>query len=122
MSTFSCRSTKSCENCTGCAVEDSEVILAPDEVLILMQLSQTPWLPLGAKKAQLVFRELKDSDGALYVKSLENKGVISVSLQEPLKGFSYKNYEDCDQLGSIGLTEYGMRLLDALDIRGVEDV
>ena len=121
MNTFDCRSLKNCAGCTGCPGPESELVFSPDEVKILSMLSEVPWLPAAKKQGKIIFRELTDSDGGIYVNALEQKGLIELDFDKPLNGCMYEKYSDCSVFGSFGLTQAGVRYLDALEIQGVSE-
>jgi len=107
-----------CGHCHGCGA----VELNSGEIAMLRRLGQIPFLPV-ARKAEdptPLFPEPGECTGeeySLILQCLEKKGLISIDFGTPLKGYRCPDYPIC---GSFALTARGQRILELLDIQGIE--
>jgi len=101
-----------CGGC-NCGHRQTEIQIVEEEIEILNQLAQTPYLPLASfvlkstKSAHLesvalapvYLNDRADSmetvkKTAAILKSLENKGLITLDYEEPLENGNYTDYAD----------------------------
>ena len=57
---------------------------------------------------------------AVILQLLEQKGLISIDYDQPLKGFDMSTYQGYPVHGSFALTARGQKALELLEIQGVE--
>lgn len=113
--------TGDCAHCGGCA---GMLTLNEGELSLLRKLAEIPFLPVARKAddpapVYLGDRELPAEEYTLILQCLEKKGLISVELDAPLKGFD--GYGSYPLRGSIGLTARGQQVLDVLEIQGFSE-
>ncbi len=110
----------SCGNCSGCG---AELLMGPDEVTVLEQFAQTPFLPVARKREDMtpIYREddrFSQETYSILLMLLERKGLISIDYDAPLRGADMSGYEGYPVLGSMALTARGQQVLDTLDRQG----
>ncbi len=121
--TADCTSCCGYSSCGGCY---ARLELSRNEVDLLRQLAQIPFLPVG-RKINLdapVYLELGDAyapDYGAAIISLYQKHLITLDYDRPLLNFDYKEYEECEQKGSFALTAAGQHLVESLEIQGIEE-
>ena len=111
-----------CGNCGGCG---STMVLAPEEISVLRQLGQIPFLPVARRADSMTpiyleEGELTREQYSLALQCLEKRGLISIDYDRPLKGVQSKAYEAYPIRGSFALTASGLQVLEILDIQGVQ--
>lgn len=108
-----------CGACCGGSCQSREILLTPNELELLWELSVFAFLPFAAKSAGGVPIYHSSTDDAKYyeteILSLQQKGLISADYDMPLSGCIYELYSDYPIHGSMALTLYGQAALDALD-------
>ncbi|WP_297871329.1 hypothetical protein [uncultured Oscillibacter sp.] len=114
----------SCQhNCGACgSCGGGELLLTPAELSLLERLAQTPFLPVGKGEYPVFLEEAGRSPaewGAALL-ALEQKGLIRLDYDLPLKGCGYKGYEACSLRGSMALTARGQDVVEQIEIQGIE--
>ena len=112
-----------CESCGGCA---RQLTLTQGEIEFLQKLGQIPFLPVARKASDMipVYREDADrtqEEYSLILQALEQKGLITLDYDMPLKGFSMAAYKDLPVHGSIALTARGQTVLETLERQGIKE-
>lgn len=98
--------------------------LTQPEMELLRILGQVAFLPT-ARRADTMDPHCREeglppeADAALA--HLEQKRLISIDYDKPLKGCDYSAYKGLPVHGSAGLTALGQTVLELLEIRGVEE-
>ena len=108
-------------NCGGCAGCGKELVLSKEEIDLLYQLGQIPFLPV-ARKADSetpIYPEENTEEMSLVLTLLEKKGLISLDYDQPLKGCdAYAGYK---LRGSMALTARGQAVLELLETQGYHE-
>ena len=151
-------SSHGCGGC-GCGSHQAEIQLSPEEMEFLKQLAQTPYLPLArfvlkstksdhlesVALAPVYLQDKQDSMDTVksmgaVLKSLEEKGLLTLDYEEPLENGDYTDYSHSAlyayfketvaqskvnegflfdipdlELGSIALTYLGQTIIEAFD-------
>ena len=113
-----------CSSCAGCQYA-SQLYMGPDEITVLRQFGQTPFLPVARKPDSMDPVYLEDDrfpaeQYTLLLRLLETKKLISIDYDAPLKGADMTAYGAYPVHGSMALTERGQNVLDLLDRQGAE--
>ena len=113
-----CGSCGSCGNSGGC------MELTAGEIEMLQTLAQIPFLPVARKMGEDVPVYLEDAEKtkeeySLILQCLEKRGLISIDYDKPLKHFSADRYTDYPIRGSFALTERGQRVVELLELQGI---
>ena len=111
-----------CGNCGGCG---STLVLTEEEIIMLRQLGQIPFLPVArsASSTEPVYLEegeMSPEKSSLALQFLAKRGLVAIDFDQPLKGGYSPAYDAYPIKGSIALTILGQQALDLLDIQGVE--
>ncbi len=111
-----------CGGCKGCA---GVLELHAHEVEMLQRLGEIPFLPVARKASDLVPVYLEDADHtpeeySLILQCLEKKGLIDIDYHAPLAGFSPDAYQGYPLVGSMALTAKGQRVLEIMEMQGVQ--
>lgn len=123
-----------CENCSGCGGCPSAggcsgcggtLTLTTGERDFLMELAQTPFLPVARKASEetpvyLEAGEENQEAFAALLLGLERKGLVSLDYDIPMNQYP-AGYEAYPIRGSISLTNRGQQVLELLDIQGIDD-
>lgn len=110
-------------SCGGCA---RELVLSPEEIQVLRQFGQTPFLPVARKRDDMtpVYLEedtfSQDRYGLIF-SLLEKKALISIDYDEPLRGADMSRYGNYPVHGSMALTARGQKVLEILDTQGASE-
>lgn len=112
----------SCGNCSGCG---NTLTISEEEILLLRQLGQIPFLPVARRSDDMtpIYREdnaLSQEQYSVILQLLEKKNLISIDYDKPLQGFDMSAYKNYPVHGSMVLTARGQQVLDMLDIQGIE--
>lgn len=112
-----------CGSCGGCA---RELVLTEQELTVLKQLGQIPFLPVARRAEDMTPVYLEDDrysreDYSLILLCLEKKGLIDLDYSAPLKGVDMTAYTGLPVHGSFGLTARGQQVLEMLEIQGMTD-
>lgn len=110
-----------CGNCGGCG---STLVLTEEEIIMLRQLGQIPFLPIARSAASmepvyLEEGELPPEKSSLALQSLAKRGLVSIDFDQPLKGAYGPAYDAYPIQGSIALTILGQQALDLLEVQGI---
>lgn len=110
-----------CGNCGGCG---STLVLTEEEIIMLRQLGQIPFLPIARSAASmepvyLEEGELPPEKSSLALQSLAKRGLVSIDFDQPLKGAYGPAYDAYPIKGSIALTILGQQALDLLEVQGI---
>ena len=111
-----------CAHCSGCA---RELVLTREEIGLLEELGQIPFLPVARKLGDLTPIYLENGDqeeNSLLLQVLEKKGLISLDFDKPLKNADYGPYAHLPIHGSMALTNRGQQVLEVLDLQGAEEI
>lgn len=118
-----------CKNCSGCSGNcggcGAQLLLGPDEVKVLEQFAQTPFLPVARKREDITPIYLEEDSFSqeaysILLQLLERKGLISIDYDAPLKGADMSAYQGYPVKGSMALTKRGQDVLDALETQGAD--
>ena len=111
-----------CDHCGGCA---GSLVLTEGEISLLRLLGRIPFLPVARKADDLtpVFLESDDDSTenySLILQCLEKKGLISLDYDQPIGTYDHPGYAAFPVHGSMALTRRGQRVLDLLEIHGID--
>lgn len=112
-----------CQNCGGCA---RQLLLTDGELEILKLLGQIPFLPIARKKDDMtpIFLEQSEHSREAYsliLQSLENKGLVSLDYDKPLRGFDMSAYAGFPVHGSMALTARGIAVVELVEKQGISE-
>lgn len=114
-----------CDNCSGgCGGCARELTLTEGELELLQKLAQIPFLPIARKIDDATPIYLEDTDHpleeySLILQLLEKKSLITLDFDRPLK-----NHVPCPDYpihGSMALTARGQRVLELLELQGIDE-
>ena len=111
----------SCGNCGNRGLE-----LTAEEIKLLGQFSQFPFLPVAKNAADefptyLEENEYSVEEYGILLALLEKKGLISIDYEKPLKNADLTAYARFDCIGSMALTARGQQVLELLDLQGITE-
>lgn len=110
-----------CGKCGGCG---STMVLAAEEIAMLQQLGQIPFLPVARRADSMtpVYLEgdLSPEQSGKVLQCLEKRGLISIDYDRPLRDGYGPAYEKYPIKGSVTLTAGGYQVLEIIDIQGVQ--
>lgn len=120
-----CTHCTGCSGCGGCSGCSGALFLTEAEVQMLQQLGQIPFLPIArtAASASPIYLEQTQRPVEEYsriLEALEKKQLISLDFDRPLKGFDDRAYAAYPIRGSMALTARGQRVLELLELQGIE--
>lgn len=109
-------------NCSECAGCGRALELTKTEIEFLQELGSVAFLPVARfpEEDRPVFPENPAESLSLVLRCLEKKGLISLDYHRPLKGCKSSAYASYPIQGSMALTERGQRVLELMEIQGVE--
>ena len=116
-----CKNCGGCESCGGCG---RALLLTPQELALLRQFAQIPFLPVARKQDSEEPVYLEDGDpaqSAYTIACLEKKGLIDIDYHQSLTGFDYSAYEGYPLQGSMALTVRGQEVLDTVELQGITE-
>ena len=114
-----CNHCSGCEKCGGC---DRSLLLSQQELDLLLEFAQCPFLPVARKPSDTDPVCLEFGDGLTpVIACLEKKGLIDIDYHAPLKSFDYCAYAAYALKGSMALTLRGQEVLDTLDLQGFSE-
>ena len=118
-----CGSCGHCGSCGGCA---NALELTQGEIQMLQNLGQIPFLPVARRADDMTPVYLEDDlqpaeTYSLILQCLEQKKLISIDYDMPLKGSDMAAYKGYPVHGSFALTERGQTVLEMLERQGVVD-
>ena len=113
-----------CANCGGC---NKDLVLAQQEIDMLQQLGQFPFLPVARKAGDMIPVYLEETvytqeEYSLVLQLLEKKGLISIDYDAPLSGADMSAYEGYPVHGSFALTAAGQQVLETLEVQGITEL
>ena len=111
-----------CGKCGGCG---STRVLAAEEIAMLQQLGQIPFLPVARRADSMtpIYLEEGDLSPEQYSKvlqCLEKRGLISIDYDRPLKDGYRSAYDKYPIKGSVTMTAGGHQVLEIIEIQGVQ--
>lgn len=114
-----------CGGCSSCAGCGASLTLTPGEIALLQKLGEFAFLPVagggdGEMPVYLGDTDFSREEYSLILLCLQKKALISIDYDKPLKGFCYDPSFHRLYRGSIGLTERGQKILEMLDIQGID--
>ena len=112
----------SCSSCGGCGIT---LTVSEGELHLLRQLGQIPFLPVARRADDMVpvYREdnaYTQEEYAIILQLLEQKRLISIDYDQPLRGYDMSAYQKYLVHGSFALTARGQQTLELLEIQGTE--
>ena len=119
---MSCKNCSgNCGNCSGCA---NALELTEGEVEILRALGQFAFLPIARRAEDMVPVYLEEDrytkeEYSLILQVLEQKRLVSLDYDKPLKNFDGAKYAVYPVKGSVALTERGQKVVEMLEIEGI---
>lgn len=113
-------------NCAACGGCGKELVLNAGEVEMLRTLGQIPFLPVARRADDMnpVYLEEEQysaEEYSLILRCLEKKGLISLDYDKPLTGASMEAYRGYPVHGSMALTQRGQKVLELLELQGVQE-
>ena len=110
-----------CGSCSGCA---KVLELTQGEIDFLVALGQFAFLPVARRADDMVPVYLEEDQYAkeeysLILQVLEQKRLISLDYDKPLRNFSAEKYAAYPVKGSVALTERGQKVVEMLEIEGI---
>lgn len=110
-----------CGNCGSCGTME----LAQEEITLLEQLAQIPFLPVARRGDSMephCFEEnsMCPERCSLALQYLEKRGLISIDYDKPLSGGYGPEYDPYPVKGSFALTARGQLVVELLEIQGIE--
>ena len=114
---------QTCGNCGGSCGGCAGVLeLTEEELLLLGRFAQIPVWPV-ARRADTETPVCLEEDAMRpeLLSALAVKGLIQLDFDLPLTGFDYSAYDACPHKGSMALTAAGQRVIELLDVQGVDE-
>lgn len=110
-----------CGSCSGCG---GSLELTAGEIEMLYRLAQYAFLPVARRREDAIPVYLEENDRplaeySLILQVLEQKRLISLDYDKPLKGFDGSLYADYPIVGSMALTQRGQMVVDTLERQGI---
>lgn len=110
-----------CGSCRGCA---GVLELTQGEVDMLRALGQFAFLPIARRADDMVPVYLEEQtysreEYSLILQVLEQKRLVSLDYDKPLKNFDAEKYAAYPVKGSVALTERGQKVVQMLEIEGI---
>jgi len=115
-----------CNHCSGsCSSCGITLTVSEGELHLLRQLGQIPFLPVARRADDMVpvYREddaYTQEEYAIILQLLEQKRLISIDYDQPLRGYDMSAYQKYPVHGSFALTARGQQTLELLEIQGTE--
>ena len=111
-----------CGKCGGCG---STMVLTAEEIAMLQQLGQIPFLPVARRADSMTPIYLEDGELSAeqyskVLQCLEKRGLISIDYDRPLKDGYSSAYDKYPIKGSVTLTGGGHQVLEIIEIQGVQ--
>lgn len=110
-----------CGSCGGCG---KSMVLSPEELDLLVQLGQIPFLPVARRMDDMEpvcfeWGVAGMKNCSLALQCLEKRGLVSIDYDKPLKGGYSTHYDPYPVRGSFALTAKGQRVLELVEIQGI---
>ena len=111
-----------CGSCSGGCGRN--LTLTPQEISILEELMQSPFLPVARKADDMTpiyleGTEFSREEYSMILAHLDRKGLIDIDYRNPLSGFDYASYAGYPVHGSIALTERGHTVIELMEMQGI---
>lgn len=111
-----------CSSCAGCA---GVLELTEGEIELLKTLGQFAFMPVARKADDMVPVYLEESDRSreeysLILQCLEQKKLISLDYDQPLRNVDMTAYAGYPVHGSIALTQRGQTVVEMLERQGIQ--
>lgn len=107
-----------CSACGGCR---PDLELTDAELRLLEQLAQIPFLPIARRAdSEIPCCLVNGEDLGLAAAVLSQKQLVELDYDQPLKNFDYSSFDRCPLHGSAALTARGQRIVEQMDILGLE--
>lgn len=115
----------SCGNCADCGGCGGSLSLTEVELALLQSFAQCPFLPVARKAEDMTPIYLEDTtytpeQYSLALQLLERKELVDLDYFQPLKGADMSAYQGYGVHGSAALTARGQRVLEILQLQGIE--
>ena len=93
---------------------------------MLRTLGQIPFLPVARRADDMVPVYLEEDrysreEYSLILQCLEKKALISLDYDKPLTGASMEAYRGYPVHGSMALTQRGQKVLELLELQGIQE-
>ena len=110
-----------CGSCSGGCGRN--LTLTPQEISILEELAQIPFLPVARKADDMTPIYLEGTafsreEYSAILSHLDRKGLIDIDYRKALSGFDYQNYAGFPVHGSMALTARGQGVVEMLEVQG----
>ena len=110
-----------CGSCGGCA---NVLELTQAEMDFLLELGQFAFLPIARKADDMIPVYLEDErysqhEYSLILQVLEQKHLVSLDYDKPLRNFDAEKYAAYPVKGSVALTQRGQKVVEMLEIEGI---
>lgn len=114
-----------CSSCSGCSNCSNCLTLTEAELSMLQQLGEIPFLPVARRADSMNPIYLEDQKHSVeeysaILQALEQKGLITLDYNLPIKGFHDQRYHDFPVVGSFALSARGQQVLELLDVQGIQ--
>lgn len=111
-----------CGSCNGCA---KVLELTEGEIEMLRTLGQYAFLPIARRADDMVPVYLEENTRAageysLILQVLEQKNLVSLDYDKPLAGSYGEAYAAYPVKGSVALTARGQKVVEMLDVEGIQ--
>lgn len=111
-----------CGSCNGCA---NALELTQGEIDMLQALGQYAFLPIARRADDTVPVYLEENarpaaEYSLILQVLEQKNLVSLDYDKPLAGAYGVQYDAYPVKGSAALTARGQKVVEMLDISGIQ--
>ena len=98
---------------------------AGETLSMLQQLGEIPFLPVARRADSMNPIYLEDQKHSVeeysaILQVLEQKGLITLDYDLPIKGFHDQRYHDFPVVGSFALSARGQQVLELLDVQGIQ--
>lgn len=119
---MSCKNCSgNCGSCSGCA---KVLELTQGEIDFLMALGQFAFLPVARRSDDMVPVYLEEDrytkeEYSLILQVLEQKNLVSLDYDKPLKNLDMSKYASYPVKGSVALTARGQSVVEMLEIEGL---
>lgn len=111
-----------CGSCGGCA---KVLELTEEELELLGSLAQFAFLPIARKADDMVPMYFEDDrysreTYSLILQVLEQKNLVSLDYDRPISNADYSAYAAYPVKGSVALTARGQKVVEMLEISGIQ--
>lgn len=111
-----------CSSCSGGCGRN--LSLTSQEISILEELAQIPFLPVARKADDMApiyleGTEFSREEYSMILSHLDRKGLIDIDYRNPLFGFDYAAYAAFPVWGSMALTERGHTVIELMEMQGI---